>query len=81
MAHLEVEGLSKHYAAERVIDASSRAARTEERALSQRLANAEAENERLRRELAEAEQKLDAITSIERSIRAAAPAINPPSRR
>ena len=55
--------------AERVIDASSRAARTEERALSQRLANAEAENERLRRELAEAEQKLDAITSIERSIR------------
>lgn len=54
---------------ERVRDASSRAARTEERALSRRLASAEAENQRLRRELAEAEQKLDAITSIERSIR------------
>lgn len=48
---------------------SSRAAATEEAARSQRLATVEAENRRLRRELDEAEQKLDAITSIERSIR------------
>ena len=54
---------------ERVRDASSRAARTEEQALTRRLANARAENEQLRRDLAEAEQKLEAITSIERSIR------------
>lgn len=50
-------------------ESTSRAARSEEQAISQRLATAEAENERLRRELEEAEQKLDAITSIERSIR------------
>lgn len=43
---------------------------TEQRAISQRIANVEAENRRLRAELAEAEQKLEAITSIERSIRA-----------
>jgi len=49
--------------------ASSRAARTEEQAISQRLANVEAENRELRRELEAAENKLDAITSIERSIR------------
>ena len=54
---------------ERVRDASSRAARTEEQALSRRLATAEAENQQLRRELEDAEQKLEAITSIERSIR------------
>lgn len=54
---------------EQLRDASSRAARAEERALARRLANAEAENTRLRQELAEAEQKLEAITSIERSIR------------
>jgi len=50
-------------------ESSSRAARNEGQALSQRLATSEAENERLRTELEEAEQKLDAITSIERSIR------------
>jgi len=48
---------------------SSRAAQTEEQAVSQRLSSVEAENRRLRRELEEAENKLEAITSIERSIR------------
>ena len=41
----------------------------EEQAISQRLAAAEAENRRLKSALQEAEQKLEAITSIERSIR------------
>lgn len=48
---------------------SSRAARTEEQAINQRLARVEAENRELRRDLEAAESKLDAITSIERSIR------------
>lgn len=48
---------------------TSRSTQTEEEASSQRLATVEAENRRLRRALAEAEEKLDAITSIERSIR------------
>ena len=48
---------------------TSRAAQTQEQAVSQRLATVEAENRRLRQELEEAEQKLEAITSIERSIR------------
>lgn len=52
---------------------SSRAARTEEAALNQRLSTVEAENRELRRELDEAEQKLEAITTIERSIRETAP--------
>jgi len=47
----------------------SRAARTQEQATSQRLATVEAENRRLRRELEDAENKLEAITTIERSIR------------
>jgi len=55
--------------ATRLQESTSRAARTEEQAISQRLTTAEAENRRLRAELEEAEQKLDAITSIERSIR------------
>jgi hypothetical protein len=55
--------------AARLQESTSRAARDEEQATSQRLATSEAENRRLRAELAEAEQKLDAITSIERSIR------------
>ena len=49
---------------------SDRAQRTEAAAVNQRLATVEAENRRLRRELEDAEDKLDAITSIERSIRA-----------
>jgi hypothetical protein len=48
---------------------TSRASQTEEAASSQRLATVESENRRLRRELLEAEEKLDAISSIERSIR------------
>ena len=48
---------------------SSRAQRTQEQAISQRLATVEAENRRLRQALEEAEEKLEAITSIEREIR------------
>jgi hypothetical protein len=55
--------------AARLQESTSRTARNEEQAISQRLATAEADNARLREELAEAEQKLEAITSIERSIR------------
>ena len=52
---------------------TDRAQSTEAAAVSQRLATVEAENRRLRRELEDAEDKLDAITSIERSIRAQDP--------
>ena len=55
--------------ARRLRSSNSRAAQTEEQAVSQRLSSVEAENRRLRRELEEAEEKLEAITSIERSIR------------
>ena len=55
--------------ARRLRESSSRAARTEKQALSQRLSTVEAENRRLRSDLEEAEEKLEAITSIERSIR------------
>lgn len=55
--------------ASRLRNASAQAARSEEQALNARIATAEAENRRLRNELAEAEQKLEAITTIERSIR------------
>lgn len=48
---------------------SSRAERTEDAAVAQRIAAIEAENQRLKQSLAEAEQKLEAITTIERSIR------------
>ena len=47
----------------------SRAASTEEAAVARRIATIEAENRQLRESLAEAESKLEAITSIERSIR------------
>lgn len=50
-------------------ETTSRAARNEAQATGQRIADVEAENQRLRRELEDAEQKLEAITSIERSIR------------
>lgn len=53
----------------RLRQSSSRQARTEEEAVNQRIAAIEAENRRLRLELEDAEQKLEAITSIERSIR------------
>jgi len=55
--------------ARRLRTSSSRAAQTQEQATSQRLAAVEAENRQLRQALAEAEQKLEAITTIERSIR------------
>ena len=55
--------------ARRLRASTSRAARTEEQAVSQRLASVEAENRQLRRELEDAEAKLEAITSIERSVR------------
>ncbi len=48
---------------------NSRAASTEEAAVAQRMAEVEGENRRLRESLSEAEAKLEAITSIERSIR------------
>ncbi len=48
---------------------TERGDRTEEQAIAQRLAAVEAENRRLRTELADAEDKLEAITTIERSIR------------
>lgn len=55
--------------ARRLRQASSRQAQTEEQALKQRLAAVEAENRTLRRGLDEAQEKLAAITNIERSIR------------
>ena len=48
---------------------NTRASTTEEAAIAQRIAQVEAENRRLRQSLADAESKLEAITSIERSIR------------
>lgn len=59
--------------ARRLRATNSRVARTQEEATNQRLANVEAENRRLRRELEDAEEKLEAITSIERDIRAQEP--------
>ena len=56
--------------ARRLRASTDRAQRTETAAMNQRLATVEAENRRLRRELEDAENKLEAITSIERSIRA-----------
>lgn len=50
-------------------ESTTRAARSQSETMSQRIANIEAENRRLRAELEEAQQKLEAITSIERSIR------------
>ena len=48
---------------------NARAATTEEAAVAERIARIEAENGRLRDSLNDAEQKLEAITSIERSVR------------
>ena len=50
-------------------ESSSRAQRTQEQAVAERLFRVEAENRRLREELSDAEEKLEAITSIEREIR------------
>jgi len=55
--------------ARRLRSETSRAATTEAAAINQRLARIEAENRQLRESLADAEAKLEAITTIERSIR------------
>ena len=55
--------------ARRLRSENTRAATTEEAAVSRRIARVEAENRQLRESLADAEAKLEAITSIERSIR------------
>ncbi len=55
--------------ARQAIASSSLAATTEEAAILRRLATAESENQRLRSDLTNAEEKLEAISSIERSIR------------
>ena len=55
--------------ARRLRSEAARAATTEDAAVAERIALVEAENRQLRQALAEAEQKLEAITSIERSIR------------
>ena len=56
--------------ARRLRATNDRTQRTEEAAVNQRLSSVEAENRRLRRELEDAESKLEAITTIEESIRA-----------
>jgi hypothetical protein len=48
---------------------NTRASNTADAAIARRIAEIEADNRRLRRSLDDAEQKLDAITSIERSVR------------
>jgi len=55
--------------ARRLRSASAEAQSAEQRAVAQRIEAIEAENARLRRELADSEEKLEAITSIEQSIR------------
>ncbi|MBT5219930.1 MAG: hypothetical protein HOI35_07580 [Woeseia sp.] len=55
--------------ARRLRSENSRAAKTEEAAIVRRINRVETENRRLRESLADAEAKLEAITTIERSIR------------
>ncbi|MGH8168342.1 MAG: hypothetical protein ACREQ1_13960 [Woeseiaceae bacterium] len=63
------ERLTLDAEARRLRLASARTASSEEEAVAQRIAAVESENRQLRQSLAEAEEKLEAITSIERSIR------------
>lgn len=63
------ERLTLNAETRRLRSENSRAASTEERAVAQRIAAIEDENRQLRQSLAEAQEKLEAITSIERSIR------------
>ena len=56
--------------ARRLRSASAEAQSVEQRAVAQRIEAIEAENARLRQELTDSQEKLEAITSIERSIRA-----------
>ena len=53
----------------RLRTSTSRATDTQQQALTRRLTSVEAENRQLRQDLEEAEEKLEAITNIERSIR------------
>lgn len=55
--------------ANRLRSENARVASTESRAIEQRMRSVEAENRRLRQSLDDAEGKLEALTSIERSIR------------
>lgn len=61
---LVLEAETRRLASERTTAESA-----EQRATAARIADVEAENERLRRTLYDVEQKLEALTSIERSIR------------
>lgn len=63
--------------ARRLRAANTSAATTETAAINQRIARVEAENRQLRQALADAESKLEAITSIERSIREQSENIEP----
>jgi hypothetical protein len=63
------ERLTLNAEARRLRLASTRATNSEDTATAQRIASIESENRQLRQSLAEAQEKLDAITSIERSIR------------
>ena len=63
------ERLTLNAETRRLRAASTRAANSEERAAAARMAAIESENRQLRQSLAEAQEKLEAITSIERSIR------------
>jgi hypothetical protein len=63
------ERLTLNAEARRLRLASTRATNSEDAAIAQRIASIESENRQLKQSLAEAQEKLDAITSIERSIR------------
>ena len=63
------ERLTLNAEARRLRLASARASDSEDEATAERIASIESENRQLRQSLAEAQEKLDAITSIERSIR------------
>jgi len=67
--HSIEERLKLARVAEQLRGDTSRAASSEQAAITQRLAVVEAENRQLRQSLDEANQKLEAITTIERSIR------------
>jgi len=63
------ERLTLDAEARRLRLASARATNSEDAAIAERIASIESENRQLKQSLAEAQEKLDAITSIERSIR------------
>src|SRR5690606_8202471 len=60
------ERITLNAEARRLRLASARTSNTEDQAVAQRIASVESENRQLRQSLAEAEEKLQAITSIER---------------